>query len=455
MLSETKREYSSFRDPSGYLYEDGGVLYRRVNKCYLPDYEMLMGSGLYARLVEKRLIIAHEEVEKNHNGVRIKPERIDFISYPYEWSWSQYRDAALLTLEVQKVAFEYGMVLKDASAYNVQFYKGRPIFIDTLSFEKYKEGGPWVAYQQFCKHFFAPLALMHYNDMRLNQLGRVFIDGVPLDMASVILPMRSHMNMGAKVHIHMHAKSQARHASSEGVGKEGTVSKLGFLGLIDSLESTIRKWGKRHKETEWGDYYNNTNYSGESFEKKKELIRSFVKELNPKRLWDLGGNTGVFTRLASDMGVDTVCFDIDPNAVDANYLQVKAKGEERILPLMLDLTNPSGGVGWANQERKGLMARGKADVVMALALIHHLVIGSNVPMGMVAEYFYELSDGLIIEFVPKGDCRVDTLLATREDIFHDYTKEGFEEAFGEFFEVIREEQVEGSLRTLYCMRARQ
>ncbi|MEI7526409.1 MAG: hypothetical protein WCJ95_18825, partial [Mariniphaga sp.] len=184
---------SSFRDPSGFLFYEEGKLLRQVNGCYKEDYDLLMGSGLYTRLVEKNLLIPHQELT-GHQGLNgstykvIEPEKVGFISYPYEWSFSQLKDAAFATLEIQKIALQYGMTLKDATAYNVQFHKGRPVFIDTLSFEIYQEGKPWQAYKQFCQHFLAPLALMGYTDIRLNQLLKLYIDGIPLDLTSRLLP---------------------------------------------------------------------------------------------------------------------------------------------------------------------------------------------------------------------------------------------------------------------------
>ena len=178
---------SSFRDPSGFLFYRDGELYRQINASYKEDYDRFVRSGLYEKLVSGKLLVTHEEInisaEKPETVYKIiKPEKIPFISYPFEWSFSQLKEAALLTLEIEKIALNYGMTLKDANAYNIQFLRGRPIFIDTLSFEKYEEGKPWIAYHQFCKHFLSPISLMKYTDIRLGQLNRIFIDGIPLDL---------------------------------------------------------------------------------------------------------------------------------------------------------------------------------------------------------------------------------------------------------------------------------
>src|SRR6185436_4959816 len=186
---------ASFRDPSGFLFSRGGILYRQVNRAYQKEYARLMESGLYEKLVKAGLLIPHVEVDQppavEVDALKvIQPDRVPFISYPYEWSFGQLKSAALATLSIQKRALKMGMSLKDASAYNIQFVHGKATLIDTLSFEVYEEGEPWVAYRQFCQHFLAPLALMALKDVRLNQLLRVYIDGVPLDLVSELLPTR-------------------------------------------------------------------------------------------------------------------------------------------------------------------------------------------------------------------------------------------------------------------------
>ena len=179
-MMENRKIKSSFRDPSGFLFVNEGNLYRQINKSYQNEFDKIMDSGLYDELVEKELLIPHEESSTESPQSEkcykiIKPKLIDFISYPYEWSFSQLKDAALITLKIQKIALEYGLTLKDCSAYNVQFFNGKPIFIDTLSFEIYQEGQFWKGYRQFCQHFLSPLALMSHKDIRLNQLLKIFL----------------------------------------------------------------------------------------------------------------------------------------------------------------------------------------------------------------------------------------------------------------------------------------
>jgi hypothetical protein len=451
---------ASFRDPSGFMFKVDGQHYRQVNLAYQKEWDLFMSSGLYQQLSKAKALIAHDEMplemapmpEKAYKV--IKPTQLGFISYPYEWCFNQYKDAAILTLSIARRALEYGMSLKDASAYNIQFHEGRPIFIDTLSFETYEEGMPWVAYKQFCQHFLAPLALMAKTDIRLAGLMRDYIDGVPLDLASKLLPKCSKLNFGLATHIHIHAKSQLKYADQKISQKEvsGKISKQALYNLIDSLLSVVRSLIVKTITTEWADYYQDNNYTESSFEAKRALVAKFIKQVNPGSVWDLGGNTGEFSRCASELAIPTVSFDIDPGAVQQNYDIVKTKKEKHMLPLVLDLTNPSPAIGWHNQERDSFKDRGPADLVMALALIHHMAIANNVPLREVARSFAEFGEHLIIEFVPKQDSQVERLLSSRLDIFPDYTLEGFKQAFSEYYSILEEQPVQGSERTMFLMR---
>ena len=452
---------ASFRDPSGFLFSHEDALYRQVNQKYADEYKALMESGLYDNLSKIGRLITHEEVsipapQPEIAFKVIQPELVPFISYPYEWSFSQLKEAALATLAIQKCALNAGMSLKDASAYNTQFHRGKAILIDTLSFEFYKEGTPWVAYKQFCQHFLAPLALMAKTDIRLSQLLRVYIDGIPLDLASALLPKSTKLNAGLMMHIHMHAKAQVKYADEDVEAKKQKkeISKQSLLGLFENLKNTVKKLDWTPAGTEWGNYYDITNYSDSAFLHKKELISAWVAETNPKQVWDLGANNGVFSRLASEQGVFTVSFDIDPAAVEQNYRQVKSAKETDLLPVVLDLTNPSPALGWHNRERESFADRAPAEMVFALALIHHLAISNNVPLQQLADFFIDTGKWLIIEFVPKSDSQVKKLLLSREDIFDEYTLEDFERVFETRFKIRKKVKINESERHLYLMERR-
>ena len=447
---------ASFRDPSGFLFCYDGKIYRQINRIYQEHYEHLMESGLYDFLVKNDLIVPHVEVdiqseEKSKSYKTIEPEVVPFISYPYEWCFSQLKYAALVTLRIQKIALDYGMSLKDSSAYNIQFRKGKPILIDTLSFEKYREGTPWVAYKQFCQHFLGPLVLMSHTDIRLNQLLRIYIDGIPLDLASVLLPFKTRLNLSLLSHIHLHAATQKKYEDKSINSANKKISRTGLMAIIDNLESAVKKLQWKPQGTEWGEYYSDTNYTEEAVNHKKQFVIECLEIIRPKSVWDMGANTGLYSRLASDRGIPTVAFDIDSAAVEKNYLTCVQNKEQNILPLLLDLTNPSPGIGWENTERMSILQRGPADMIFALALIHHLAISNNVPLAKIAEFFSKLCNFLIVEFVPKSDSQVQRLLATREDIFSDYTQEVFEYEFKKHFAINRFVKIKGSERILYLL----
>jgi ribosomal protein L11 methylase PrmA len=457
--STAERLGASFRDPAAFVFTRDGVLYRQVNAAGAAAYDKLMNSGLYAALAEGGDLIPHSEVDPalslDGRAHRVlQPKVVRFISYPYEWCFSALKDAALLTLRLQKTAMRFGMSLKDATAYNVQFDEGRPVWIDTLSFEPLRAGAPWVAYKQFCEFFVAPLALMSRTDVRLHQLLRVFLDGVPVDTASRLLPFRTRVSSGLGVHLHLHARAGRRSARTPGVSPRRRLPESALAGLIDSLEHTVKGLTWEPAGTVWGNYYDATNYSEAAFVHKRQIVDEALARLQPAVVWDLGANDGTFSRLAADRGMHVLSFDVDPAAVEKNYRRMVERRERCLVPLVMDLTNPSPACGWAGRERQSLEQRGPADAAVALALVHHLAIGHNVPFDRLAAFFASTARALIIEFVPKEDSQVQRMLATREDVFDEYTQEAFERAFARSFLLEQAIPVTESRRTIYVMRRR-
>lgn len=421
-----------------------------------------MQSGLYESLVAQSRLVRHEEVESEAPGAykTLRPRVIPYVSYPYEWCFSQLRDAALLTLDIQLTSLSFGMTLKDASAYNVQFIGHRPVFIDTLSFEVYEDGSPWVAYRQFCQHFLAPLALMSHADVHLRHLLRSYIDGIPLGLACRLLPARTRLRPGLLTHLHLHAASQRRHqnrADARNAVKRLALPKNRLVALLDNLRATVRRCEPARTPTEWGDYYQDTNYSPDAMAAKETLVRRLVDErADPADLiHDIGANTGRFSRLLARPGRYVVAHDVDETAVERHAVRNKSEGVENVLPLLLDLRNPSPSIGWALDERPSALERISRGTVVALALVHHLAIANNVPLDRLARLFHRLANTLVIEFVPKEDSQVQRLLASRDDIFPQYTIDEFAGAFSRLFEITDREPVTGSLRTLFAMRRRE
>lgn len=484
---------SSFRDPSGNVFTKNGTVYRRINQSYEAHYRRLLESGLYQTLVEQELLVAHDEISAqseaetqvrkrkptqpnilSDSGLHvldhalmqdatnpatlfkvIRPNAVDFISYPYEWCFSELKDAALVTLQIQKLALQHDMTLKDASAFNIQFINGLPVLIDTLSFECWTEGTPWSAYRQFCQHFLAPLALMSYVDPRLNTLFKTNIDGVPLDLAGKLLPKTVWLKPSLVMHLLAHAKAKhEQQIASNKVKLQSRFSRASMLGLIESLEASVQALKSPNSDSMWSQYYANNNYSDEAMDAKEAIVTEYILATKPRSVWDLGANTGRFSQIAANFGAQTVSMDFDAICVERNYLNCKSKHQRLILPLVVDLTQPSPSLGWANEERSALEQRGKADVALALAIIHHLAIAKNVPLVHIARYLSQLSRYLIIEFVPKSDSQVAKLLAHRTDIFSQYSQDNFEEQFKTQFEILRQHTISGTKRVVYLMRSK-
>lgn len=456
LLKGSNYHPASFRDPSGSLFLDNGKLFRRVNLVYKDNYDLLIKSGLYKSLVVNDLLISHKEIRSTKNeGIYkiLEPQLIPFVSYPYEWCFSQLKDAALLTLTIAKKSLVKGMILKDASAYNVQFLHGRPIFIDTLSFEKYEQGAPWVAYQQFCRHFLSPLLLASYVDFRLLELQKTYLDGIPLDLTSKLLPKNTFLNFSVLSNIHLHSRAEKGLEGKFVKRKQAFLSKNSLLAILDNLEGLVSRLELKVKQSEWQNYYQESSYTSASLKAKKNIVKAFIKEIGATQtLWDLGANTGYFSKDFLSKNTIVVNFDNDFLAIEKNYHDVRKKGLSNVLPLIMDLTNPSPGIGWMNKERESLIARTPCDVALALALVHHLAISQNLPLSLVANFFATLCRWLIIEFVPKEDSQVKRMLTNRQDVFPGYDRIHFEKAFSEFFSIRQSRRVQKTGRVVYLMK---
>ena len=341
---------SSFRDPSGYVFVEDGDIKRVINPVYFKQYNQLTDSGFYSTLFKNDLLIPHTELSSSEQNIIIKAEKIPFVIYPYEWSFNMYKEAALLTLKLQKYSLEKGFSLKDASAFNVTFHQGKAVFIDTLSFDFYTENSPWRAYKQFITHFFGPLVLAHYHGAHQLKLISNFIDGIPVKMISSMLPFKTKLSPVLYSNIHLLAKLEDKHNEDyKGETKSATLSKKGQLNIIKSLYDYIKILDLKER-SEWGNYYDKTNYSDQAFIEKSNIINTWVTNINSKTLIDVGGNDGTFVRkLTNDNEITLVC-DIDNNAVDFNHKTMKLNKEQFMLPFVLDILNPSASIGLNNFE---------------------------------------------------------------------------------------------------------
>jgi hypothetical protein len=447
---------SSFRDPSGFVFEKEGTIYRQVNKIFKEHFDHFINSGCYDHLIKNGWLVAHEEVPQNLTGTEnwyktLKPQKIAFISYSYEWCFDMLKDAALLTLQLVRESIPFGMILKDATPFNVQWLSGKPIFIDTLSFEKYDTSKPWIAYRQFCENFLSPLLLMYHSRQPLQNLLLVYPDGIPLPVTKSLLPWKSKFSFYTYLHIHLHERISSKSAGKESPGSY-SFSEKKLLRLIESLQSLVQSLKWKGKQTNWENYYEEAGQRGAYLTQKKKIVTGWLKEIPAKTTLDLGANTGEFSFLAAKENAFTLATDYDHSAINKLYQAIKEENEKNILPLAIDIANPSPSIGFSNIERMSYIERTRVDVSLALALIHHLAIGKNISFEKIVELFKEITSYLIIEFIPKQDEKVQFMLRQKADIYSEYTEDNFTKAFEKYFTIIKKEPVENSGRVIFLMK---
>jgi hypothetical protein len=456
-MNEYKRHPASFRDPSGFIFEKDGLFYRQVNLVYRDQYDLLMQSGLYDKLTKEGRMISHEALDENLTGTDIcyntlLPRQLPAISWPYEWCFSQWKAAALLTLSLLKEGLEYGLILKDATPFNIQYEGWRPLLIDSLSFEKYDPSKPWVAYRQFLECFLAPLVLAGKRDAALLKLFQLYPEGIPLDLVSKQLPMFSKWNPG--IFLHLVLPLMMTRSAKPGVPQTlAAFNKNKLLNIANSLSGTIDSLKPASLHSHWSAYYEKdvaTEYTAH----KQSVVEQWLKNLPDEHALDLGTNTGMYAKMAAALGKNTIAIDADIACIEEIFHDCQKQRINNLLPLCVDISQPSPAIGWSNKERADFGSRIKPGTTMALALVHHLAIGRNLGFALMANYFAAFSKHLIIEFVPNDDSKVKMMLASREAPPVGYDQPSFLSAFQDKFEVMEQLVLNGSKRTIFLMRRR-
>jgi ribosomal protein L11 methylase PrmA len=450
-----QRHPASFKDPSGFIFRAEGRIYRQVNTLYTGAYHQLMDSGLYESLTQKGWLIKHTETNE-YNGQFpetfkiLLPEQIRVISYPAEWCFEQLQDAALLTLNIALEAINKGMVLKDATPFNIQILGGRPVWIDTLSFEPYAPEQPWVAYRQFCETMLYPLLLAHYKGLNMPEIFSAWPDGVPATIASGLLPVRTKLNMGVALHVHLPASAYSKQKSN--TQKTVSFNHQKMVRMLQHLQTVVARLKKGKRKSVWADYYQNTILSQQYLAGKEEVCKQILSGIAFETVIDAGCNDGNFTKMLAATAKHIVATDSDGECISELYRHIKKNRIENILPLVADLARPTPATGVNNTERAALLERCTADLVLALALVHHLVIGRNIPFASVAATLAGMGNYLLIEFVPLTDEKAQQLLAGREQLFHHYTETAFATAFEQYYHIESAAPVAGSSRKIYLMK---
>lgn len=456
----------SFRDPAGRIYRTPHGVFRTVSPDAWPNVEKLDASGALQQLVDaKKLwparILAPSDVPEElvtiaqeSNARVLEHPVLPFVSYPYEWPFALLKRAALLHLDMQLEALDRGFTLIDGTAYNVQFVGVRPVFIDTLSLVAYEEGDYWLGYRQFCEQFLNPLLLTAKLGISYHPWFRGNLEGIGIEDTARLLPWQKSLSPGVLSHVVLHARltASARKANpgASGSKPQAKLKKVGLIGLLGGLRRLIAGLKPAGlTATQWRDYEKNNSYDAAETAAKHTFVGTFLEGSPPSVLWDMGCNAGAYSELALNAGVGSVVgFDFDLGALEAAVSRADEK-KLNLLPLHLDATNPSPSQGWRQQERSGLQERKNADAVLALAFLHHLVIGKNIPLADAIDWLLSLAPSGVIEFVPKEDPMVRQMLAQRKDIFPDYDVTTFRNLLSSRASVGKETVVSESGRTLF------
>jgi hypothetical protein len=445
---------ASFRDPSGFVFRCGANWYRQVNTGYRDDYLHLVQSGLYGELTAKGWLLPHTEIAENYTGSpdwykTLLPEQLSFISYPEEWSPAQLKEAALCTLAISRLSIAHGMILKDATPRNIQFPEGRPVLIDSLSFERYDPSIPWVAYRQFCESFLYPLILHRYHGLGTHRLLAAWPDGIPAGAAGKMLPFRSRRSLAVWLHVLLPARINR---SPKKDGRMAAFDQNKLLRLLANLEDIIGGLEvDRPGEKGWSDYYDKTILSHAYLREKERLFSSWIGEIEFSSALDLGANDGHFTRLLAEKNVRVIAAESDWRCVQTLHRTV-AK-DRPVHALCVDIANPTPATGFNHRERTAFSERAASDLVTALALLHHLVLGLNIPLPMIAGYLAGLTNAwLIIEFVPLTDEKSRQLVEHKRVYPAPYDGDSFEMHFAPWFTIERRAVIPGTERTLYLLR---
>jgi len=459
-------EPGSFRDRTARIFYHDGRIFRALNSAARQEWEALSATRFYRRFAESGGIVNTQSRDLSavplpspHDWAGVlEHERLPFISYPYEWSFEMLRDAALLQLDLVLAALDEGMGLKDASAYNLQWKGPAPVFVDIASFYKRHAREPWVGYRQFCQMFLYPLLLQAYRDVPFQPWMRGNIDGMDAEVCLSLLSARDYVRGGVLAHVYLQAKAQAAYsrttrdvkADLKAAGFDARIIKAN----VQRLRALVASLQWKPRQSTWSEYLKCGHYEASDAEQKRAFVREVVDSRSWTLAWDIGCNVGVFSRIVAERAKYVVAMDADIVAIDKLYKALKSERINNILPLIVNVTDPSPALGWRNLERKRVDERGRPDLLLALALIHHVVIGGNIPMAEFVHWLRDLGGDLVIEFVTRQDPMVVTLLRNKEDQYSDYDEQVFERELAARFTIARRQALGSGTRIMYHARPR-
>lgn len=458
----TQFDSGSFRDRTSRVFYREGEVCRALNAVALAEWEKVSQTSAFRRALSEGRIVGTEPLplgalpdaaNPGEFAGALRHERIPFISYPYEWTFGMMQDAALLHLDLLAEMIAEDVTIKDGTAYNVQFRGTRPVFIDVASFEGLDAHLPWAGYRQFCQTFLYPLMLQAYKDVPFHPWLRGSLDGIDPDSCWNLMSFRDLFRSGVLTHVYLHAQLQRKYSLHHGPAKK-ELAGLGFNkrmleNNVAGLQKLVRglRWGKA--QSTWSDYATHNSYSDDDRQRKETFVKEVSASRQWKLVWDLGCNTGTFSRIAAQNADSVIAMDADHLAVERLYRSLRQEGNSKILSLVNNLADSSPGLGWRGRERVPLPDRGQPQLTLCLALIHHLVLGANIPLPELIDWLAGLGTNLIIEFVSKADPMAQALLRNKPDIFTDYEPAAFEQRLMQKFRIERRESLASGTRTLY------
>lgn len=459
---EAEREPGSFRDRNGTVFYKDGRVYRRLSPRAAANWQSLSHASFFEAHRSRGTIVDTHEIEcpglPEAAGL-IEHARIPFVSYPYEWTFGMLKDAALLQLELLRDALAADMILKDSTPYNIQWQGTQPVFIDIPSFEPLERGAPWVGYRQFCELFLYPLMLQAYKDVDYRPWLRGRIDGIPAEDMRGLMSVRDLLRPGVLLHVAAQSALQQRYRGGGRSDVRGSLAKAGFdksliVANVARLSKLVSRLAPRDRTSTWSGYERSHSYAPDELDRKVNFVRRAASTRRWRLAWDLGCNTGTFSRIAADHADYVVAMDGDWRAIETLYQRGKTDGLRAILPLVVNLADASPNQGWQGLERKALAERGRPEFTLCLALIHHVVISANIPMADFVRWLADLGTAAVIEFVGRDDEMVQTLLANREDQYDDYHPEAFRRLLDTRFQIADEASLKGGKRHIYFVRPR-
>lgn len=441
----------SFRDPASRVVLEEQSVIRLLDRRGLEDWRALAASRLYSQAVAEGRLISATEIEPSDGAEgALRHPRLPFISYPFEWTFSMLRDAALLQLDLMEQALGEGLIFKDATPYNIQFPEGRPQFIDIGSFESYRKGEPWVGYRQFCRQFLYPLLLRAWTGVPFQPWLRGDPEGPTSAQMWKLLPARRKASPAALLHVGLQARAEAR---MRGEAVRTSLSEAGFSR--EMILTNVRKLRSLVESLEWGpeggDWaeYQACDHVARDRDAKTRFLAEAIAATTPKAVLDLGANDGHFSRLAAEKGAVAIAVDGDEAVLDRLYRSLSPG--TMLVPILADLSNPSPAQGWAGLERPALFDRARPDLIVAYGLIHHLIYTASVPPQRVIDWLAGFGVPVVVEYVAPEDPMVARLTANKrpEELHPGRDRDSFERMIGGRFRVDDQVDLAGGTRSLY------